>query len=141
MERPGVGLSIILMKDNKVLLGKRKGSHGEGTWAFPGGHIELFEEIFGCAERELKEETGLIILKDYNLIDYYASAATNDFFNTENKHYITLFVRANYKSGKIEQMEPDKCEKWDWFEWNNLPRPLFTPVINLIKQGYNPFKK
>ena len=52
MERPGVGLATIVMKlkEKEVLLGKRIGSHGEGTWAFPGGHIELFEEYVESAE-------------------------------------------------------------------------------------------
>jgi 8-oxo-dGTP diphosphatase len=37
--KAGVGV-IIINKENKVLVGKRKGSHGAGLWAFPGGHIE-----------------------------------------------------------------------------------------------------
>ena len=142
MERPGVGLSVILMKDDKVLLGKRKGSHGAGTWAFPGGHIELYEEFEFCAERELEEETGLIH-NDYNLIDLRPSAVTNDFFKSVKKHYVTLFIRAKYKSGKIKNMEPDRCEKWKWFKWgyDEMPSGLFMPVRNLLNQGYNPFKK
>ena len=35
-------------------------------------------------------------------------------------------------------MEPEKCEKWEWFEWNNLPEPLFLPIQNLLKQKFNP---
>jgi len=139
IERPRVGLAVILMKDDKVLLGKRKNAHGAGTWSFPGGHIELFEELYECAYRELREETGLT-LEDYNLVDYHTSAATNDFFRKENKHYITLFLRAEYKSGEIKVMEPDKCEEWKWFQWKKFPDELFLPVRNLIKQGYNPFK-
>jgi 8-oxo-dGTP diphosphatase len=37
-DRPKVGVGVCIVKDNKVLLGKRKNSHGDGTWAFPGGH-------------------------------------------------------------------------------------------------------
>jgi len=46
MKRPGVGLACIVMKlkEKQVLLGERMGSHGEGTLAFPGGHLEFFEE-------------------------------------------------------------------------------------------------
>jgi len=35
-------------------------------------------------------------------------------------------------------MEPEKCEKWEWFSWNNLPSNLFLPTLNLIKNGFNP---
>jgi len=59
---------------------------------------------------------------------------TNDIFQKENKQYITISVRAEIKSGKLKLMEPDKCEKWDWFEWEKLPRPLFLPIKNLLKQ-------
>jgi 8-oxo-dGTP diphosphatase len=44
-KRPLIGVSVIIIKDNQVLLGKRKNSHGSGTWAFPGGHLEFNETI------------------------------------------------------------------------------------------------
>ena len=140
MKRPGVGLSVIVMRDKQVLLGKRLGSHGAGTWAFPGGHIEYMERLWTCASRELMEETGLDE-KNIKLIDKYPVAVTNDFFPNVEKHYITLFIRAEHLSGIPVRKEKDKCGGWDWFYWNNLPSPLFTPVGNLLKQNYNPFKK
>ena len=136
MERPGVGLGVILMKDNKVLLGKRKGSHGAETWAFPRGHLELYESFEDCALREIKEETGLNV----NLIDHNPIAVTNDFFRKEDKHYATLYLRAEYLGGIPKVMEEDRCEKWDWFFWNSFPEPLFPGIDNLLKQGYNPFQ-
>lgn len=33
--RPKVGVGVAIIKDGKVLLGKRKNAHGEGTWSFP----------------------------------------------------------------------------------------------------------
>ena len=57
--RPKIGFGVIVIKDNKVLLGKRKNAHGEGFWCFPGGHLEFNEEIGDCAVREVKEETGI----------------------------------------------------------------------------------
>ena len=61
-QKPKVGLGVCIVKDNKVLLGKRKGSHGAGTWSFPGGHLEFQETWEKCAKREVLEETGLKIL-------------------------------------------------------------------------------
>ncbi len=102
-----VGVAVIIRKGGKVLLGRRKGFHGEGTWNFPGGHLEFGEKIKDCAKRETKEETGL------NIKNVALFTVTNDIFQKENKQYITISVRAEIKSGKLKLMEPDKCEKWD----------------------------
>ena len=75
-----------------------------------------------------------------NIYDIKNLAFTNDFFKKENKHYITLFVTAKYKSGILKLMEPNKCKIWDWFEWGNLPHPLFLPIKNLLLASYNPLK-
>lgn len=130
--RPKVGLGVIILKENKVLLQKRKGSHGNGEWSFPGGHLEFFETFEECAKRETKEETDLEI----KLTKEYPVAVTNDFFRKENKHYITLYMEAEYVSGEPKILEPQKCDALDWFDWDNLPKPLFLPIKNLIKQEY-----
>jgi 8-oxo-dGTP diphosphatase len=131
-ERPKVGVGVLIFKDGKVLLGQRKNAHGEGTWCPPGGHLEFMESWEGCAQRETLEETGIKIKNTKFL------TATNDIFEKENKHYVTIIMLAEYDSGKVEIMEPEKCMKWNWFSWEGLPNPLFTPIINLIKSGYKP---
>lgn len=132
MQRPMVGIGVIVRKDNKVLLGKRKNSHGHGTWQFPGGHLEFGEEPEECARREVKEEAGI------DIKNIKKAAFTNDIFG-EDKHYVTLFLVCDYASGEVKVMEPDKCEKWDWFCWSEMPKPRFLPIDNLLKQGYKPF--
>lgn len=131
--RPKVGVGVVVRKDNKVLLGQRKNSHGEGSWCFPGGHLEFGESWEQCAKREVEEETGLKI-KNVHL-----GKVTNDIFETENKHYITLIMVADYDEGETEVKEIEKCERWEWFEWNHLPTPLFIPIQNLQKTDFNPF--
>jgi 8-oxo-dGTP diphosphatase len=131
---PRIGVGVCVIKDGKVLFGKRKNAHGEGSWCFPGGHLEWNESIEECAKREVLEETWLSI-KDLRFGPY-----TNDIFEKENKHYVTLFVIADYDSGELKLMEPEKCERWNWFDWKKLPRPLFLPVQNLLKGKYNPFQ-
>ena len=134
-ERPKVGVGVIIIKNGKILLGKRKNAHGEGSWSFPGGHLEFNEEIFDCAQREVSEETGIKIKNLRN------ATFTNDIFSKEKKHYITLFILSDYDSGEVKIMEPEKCEKLQWFKWDDLPKPLFIPIQNLLKQKYNPFDK
>ena len=133
--QPRVGLGVIIKRENKVLLGQRIGSHEEGTWCFPGGHLEFFETLEECALRETREELG----DDFKIVNLSPVTFTNDIFPQEKKHYITLYLTADYQKGEAQIMEPDKCLGWDWFYWNNLPNPLFIPLQNLLKQNYNPF--
>lgn len=128
--RPKVGLAVIIVRDKQVLLGQRKNAHGAGSWCFPGGHLEFGEEFIECAQREVQEETGL------QLTNIKPAAFTNDIFTQEGKHYITLFFTAECDSGEPQLLEPDKCEGWAWFSWDNLPQPLFLPIQNLLKQGF-----
>jgi 8-oxo-dGTP diphosphatase len=128
MERPLIGVAVITQKNNMILLGKRKNIHGDGTWAFPGGHLEFNETIEACALREVYEETGLRIRN----IRYMTF--TNDIFKDEQKHYVTLYVTADFDHGDLELREPQKCEKWDWFRWDALPEPRFLPLENLLQQ-------
>ncbi|MEK7067617.1 MAG: NUDIX domain-containing protein, partial [Patescibacteria group bacterium] len=66
---PRVGFGIMLLRDNKVLLGKRHDDplkadselHGEGTWTMPGGKLHLQESLEAGAVREVLEETGIAI--------------------------------------------------------------------------------
>ena len=130
--RPKVGVGVCIIKDRKVLLGKRKNAHGEGAWCFPGGHLEFNESWEDCARRETMEETGIKI-KNVRFI-----TATNDIFPVEEKHYITIFMVADYDSGNVKIMEPEKCEAWEWFEWETPPQPLFIATENFYKSGYSP---
>lgn len=131
-ERPKVGVGVIVIRNGNVLLGKRKNAHGNHTWNFPGGHLEFNEEIIDCARREVLEETGL------EIINPSVGPFTNDIFLEDQKHYITVFVVCASDNGKPEVLEPNKCEEWNWFEWDNLPQPLFLPIQNLLKQKFVP---
>ena len=130
-KRPLIGVAVIVIKDNRVLLGKRKNSHGADTWAFPGGHLEFNESIEDCAAREVWEETGLRV-KNLRLGPF-----TNDIFAAESKHYVTLFVIADHVSGQPKVKEPQKCSQWKWSQWPPKLHPLFLPIKNLLKQNFS----
>ena len=130
--RPRIGVGVVVMRGERILLGKRRNAHGENCWSCPGGHLEFGETIEDCARREVFEETGL------SLANLRLGPYTNDIFEQEGKHYVTLFVLADYLSGQPTVREPDKCEVWDWFHWSRLPHPLFLPILNLRKQGFRP---
>ena len=127
-----MGVGVLVLREGLVLLGKRKGSHGAGTWALPGGHLEYGESVEACAVRETKEETGLDI-------EVFAQGPyTNDVMPSEGKHYVTVFILARSKHGTPVIMEPEKCEGWSWFRWSELPSRLFQPLQSLVSTGYAP---
>jgi len=127
-----VGVGVLIHRDGKILLGKRKGSHGADSWAPPGGHLDFGETVEECARREALEETGL------TLGAIRRAPYTEDRFSEEGKHYITLFVVAEWKGGEPELREPTKCAGWEWFRWDGFPTPLFLPLRTLRDQGFLP---
>jgi 8-oxo-dGTP diphosphatase len=129
---PQVGVGVIIVRDGLVLLGERIGSHGAGTWALPGGHLEFGESIENCARRETEEETGLI------LCQITQAPYTNDVMPAEDKHYVTVFVQARALTGEAKLLEPNKCRGWKWFNWSALPENLFKPLKTLVEHGYVP---
>lgn len=130
---PKVGIGVMIMKDKKILLCFRIGSHGENRYAWPGGHMEYMESFEETAKREVKEETGMEIdnvrfLRLYNLKEY------------SPKHYVDIGLIADWVSGEPKVMEPNKCEGWDWYDMDELPSPLFVTIpsyIEAYKTGRN----
>ncbi len=131
-ERPKVGIGVLVLYKDRVLVGKRHASHGDGKWGFPGGHLEFGETAEACAARELFEETGL------KATSIRRGPWTNDVIE-ESKHYITLFMIVDRFEGTLENKEPHKCEKWEWHFWDHLPAPLFDPIVSLKKMSFYPY--
>jgi len=119
-ERPKVGVGVIVVKDGKVLLCERLASHGAGTYSLPGGHMEFDETFEETARREVEEETGLtdIVVKDLVCV-------SND--RVYGKHFITIGMLAEWKSGEPAAMEPEKACNWTWYAPDALPANLFLP--------------
>jgi len=124
-----VGVAVFLLNEGgKILLGKRIGSHGAGTWALPGGHIELGETPLGTIIREVREETGLDIT---NVVPLKECQWGHALFPPSRKEYITLFYVADHANGEPRVMEPGKCESWEWFALDSLPSPLFAAIATI----------
>jgi 8-oxo-dGTP diphosphatase len=127
---PRVGVGVFVFKDGKLLIGQRRGSHGEGSWTVPGGHLEYGETPEQTAEREVREETGL------QIANVAFSAVTNDIFEEEGKHYVTLWMRSDWVSGEPTIAEPDKYINQRWVDFDTLPEPLFLPWKQLLKSEF-----
>jgi 8-oxo-dGTP diphosphatase len=136
-QKPKVGVGVMIFKDSKVLVGKRKNSHGDGEYAFPGGSLEYMEGYEECARRETLEETGIEI-KNIKFL-----CVGNTIIYTP-KHFAHIGLTADWENGEPMVCEPEKCEGWDWYDLDKLPSPLFSlcsMMIEAYKSGKNYYDK
>src|ERR1035437_6514912 len=127
---PRIGVGVFIFRKGKFLMGKRLGSHGEGSWSVPGGHLEFGESFADTAKREVLEETGLQV-KNVRF-----GAVTNDYFEKENKHYVTIWMLSDYDGGEATILEPNKYVDQNWFDLSTLPSPLFLPRNQLLRSEF-----
>ena len=126
-----LGVGVIVVRGDDVLFGLRRGAHGAGTWSFPGGHVDDGESAEACALRELEEETGLRGVNPRRV------GESEDVF-PQGLRYRTIFVRVDWAGGEPAVREPNCCESWRWFAWDEAPEPLFLPVVSLRAKGSRP---
>jgi 8-oxo-dGTP diphosphatase len=120
-----IGVAVIITRGDKILLGKRKLSK---TWGFAGGTVELTDKsIEAAASRETLEETGLK-LKNMKVVHLQ-----QEFVEERQRNYFIAIVIADAEEGDAKVMEPTKADAWEWFPWNDFPKPLFPPNKRLLE--------
>jgi 8-oxo-dGTP diphosphatase len=124
---PRVGVGIVVRRERELLLVRRAGTHGSGAWSTPGGHLDFGEDPATCAAREAAEETGVAI-GAARLI-----GVTNDMFEKEEEHYITLWFEAEHQSGDPAALADYELDAVGWFREDALPETLFLPLRNLLE--------
>ncbi len=133
--RPHIGVGVLLIRDNHLLLVKRKFDPDAGFWSIPGGHIELGEDIEAAAEREAFEETGfkVKVSKLAGIIDkiMYDNAGKIEF------HYVLINYFVEQIDGKIDQLPLADDDALDarfvaYDQFNNYK--LTESLIKLLKQ-------
>ena len=90
---------IIINNENKVIL-----AHNNGTFQFPGGHVEEGEDEKECLIREVREEVGI---ENFNVEEPFLKIITYDshYFNTESVVLNTIYY---YKITTDEQPDEEK---------------------------------
>lgn len=121
----------MILKNNQVLMTKRKGSHGAGEYSFPGGHLEYMESFEDCAIRETMEEAGIEI-KDIRFL-FIANVK-----KYAPKHYVHIGMIAQWGSGEAMVMEPEKAEEWKWYSLDELPE---GDIFEFCKLSFEAYKK
>jgi len=114
-----VTVAVIIVKDKKVLLGKRGTFNGKpilesGKWALIGGFVDRDETLVETAKREVMEEAGWKIdnLKLFRIID-------NPNRPNEDRQNVSIVFIANGVDGTSETNE--ETTELDWFDLDNLP--------------------
>ena len=132
--KPGLGVGVMVLKDNKILLGlrnpdKEKASselQGQGTWTMPGGKVEFMETLHDAAKRELEEETSL------KAAELELFSVSDDM--TDTAHYVTMGFLVKEYSGEVQTMEPETILEWKWFDLDDLPNNLYKPSEVCIRK-------
>lgn len=122
MPNPRIGLAVFLLSpQGYILLGKRRGSHGSGSLALPGGHLEWNESWSGCATREVEEETGLSLSHTPEFLTAVNTtgidAAPGGHEEDGGLHYVTIFMLSRVARSQVDEVrltEPHKCDGWRW---------------------------
>ncbi|MGW6154319.1 methyltransferase, FxLD system [Streptomyces sp. NPDC055144] len=128
-DRSIIGAHLVLVRDGKVLLGKRHpdSAFAPDTWHLPAGHREEGESTRACLVSEVGEETGLAIReKDLRL------AHTLDLRDPGSSiSRMGLFFSASRWVGEPRVLEPDRCTQWRWWPLDALPESLveYTRVV------------
>ena len=105
-QKKHIGAYGLVIKDNKILLIKKKGRPYDGKLDLPGGTIEFEESIEDALKRELLEEVGIEIL-NYNLFDVVSTNIKWIYKDelVETKHIAILYLINDYKNDIKENIE------------------------------------
>lgn len=126
----GVGGGVLIFnKKGEVLLKKRgkKSKNEAGFWQQPGGAFEYEERAMQAVKRETKEEINIEI-KIWGLLPH-----TDQILKNDKQHWVAINYLANIKSGKVTNMEPEKCNELKWFSLKKLPKKIGQPTKESIK--------
>lgn len=130
------GASIIIFKDEKILLQQRKDNK---CWGYPGGKIEVGEIVEDAAKREIYEETGLLV-NSMNLFGVFSGPELHHIYPDGNEVDIIdiVYTSDDFYGDLIAQEE--EVDDLKWFHYNNIPidlsPPIRTPLLKFIVQHY-----
>ena len=123
--------SVLVVDGDRVLLGKRGGDPGKGTWSLPSGYVDYEEDFLTTAIRETREETGLYV-EVCSIINLVSSFVSPGF------HFLGIYVVARVLGGEL--VAGDDLEAVEWFPMAGpLPEMGFeedTGIIELHMQGF-----
>lgn len=135
--RPMVTIDVMLLryhrKNIEILLIERDRTPFAGSWAFPGGFIEMNETLNESAKRELTEETGLEKVTLIPLI-----SAGNPGRDPRGRTITILHI--GFLTPPFPPVTPgDDARKTEWFTLDQLPTLAFDHH-QLVEKAFKELK-
>jgi len=133
--RPHLGVGTLLIRDNQLLLIKRKYNPDAGFWSIPGGHLALGERVEVAAEREAFEETGFKVK-----VTKLAGIINKIMYDNSGKieyHYVLINYFVEQIDGRTNQppIAADDALDAKFVPFNQLKNyKLSDSLIELLKQ-------
>jgi mutator protein MutT len=121
---------LIFNENNEVLLQKRS---DDGLWGYPGGSMNIGEECEDTVVREIREETGLNILKEnLKFFNIYSGETQHHIYpNGDEVYIVNIVYMTNKYDGKI--VTDSESEQLKFFALSNLPKTVTKPFIDIKK--------
>ena len=135
--RTGVGV-IVLNKDNKVFVGKRKDNPID-KWQMPQGGVDKGEDLFEAAIRELDEETSIksvsLIKKIDGLLTYYLpnellGIIWKGKFKGQKQQWYIMRFNGDEKEINIKTKHPEFLE-WKWVDPDKITKLVVLSLIHI----------
>jgi len=109
-DHPRVGVGAVVLREGRILLVRRGAAPAQGLWAIPGGGLMLGETLQVGAEREILEETGIIIRAGVPL--FTCDSIEKDVAGRIRFHYVIIDMTADYISGELKAADDALEARW-----------------------------
>ncbi len=116
-KNPKLTVDGIVVRENSILLVKRKKEPFKGMWALPGGFVNYGEKVEDAVVREVKEETGL----DTEIERLFGVYSDPD--RDPRGHTVSIVFILREVGGRLEG--GDDASEAKFFPLNNLPELAF----------------
>lgn len=131
--KPAVGIALVVLHNNKILLGRRLKQPMLKSWQLPGGWLHYAESPDQAVVRKIHQFPGMLC-NGAKFITY-----TNNLFSA-GQHSISLYFQMDCLNAVDFDLTQNKhCSDWLWADWYDLPEPLFLPLKLFKESGYEPF--
>lgn len=132
---PGLGVALIVVHQQRLLLGRRKNQPMINSWQLPGGWIAYHESPLQAVER---------LLRAFPEIEYddvkFVCYTDNQF--DQGLHSVSLYFQVTCLNSEPLQVPDNDCGRdWFWADWYDLPDPLFLPLRLLKQSGFEPTRQ